>query len=257
MTVKRSEHIALLDFGSNAVRFVLARVVRDGFRVVDEARVRTRLAAGDQGALIEPAIEHSLRAATRFLKRGAAREPRVMAVATASVRDAPNADHLLRRLPALGVKALRILSGVEEARLGAEAALRTVSLRHGAVIDLGGGSLQWTTIRAGRLKHGLSLPLGAARMTREYIHHDPPRPNELLRLSQAARNQLAGALPSVKPRGRLIVLGGTARALARRQLREGGDRPKKRSAATISLAELVRLRSTSRASKTPRDPLNR
>jgi hypothetical protein len=41
MTAKRSEHIALLDFGSNAVRFMPVRVVRDGFRVVDEARVRT------------------------------------------------------------------------------------------------------------------------------------------------------------------------------------------------------------------------
>ena len=54
--------------------------------------------------------------------------------------------------------------------------------------------------------------------------------------------QLASALPGARPRGRLIALGGTARALARRHLREGTDRPKRRHAATISLAELVRLR---------------
>ena len=242
MTAKRPEHIALLDFGSNAVRFVLARVARQGFRVVELSRVRTRLAAGEHGALIEPAIEQTLRAASRFLKRSALKQPRIMAVATASVRDAPNAEALITRLPGLGVEELRILSGEEEARLGAEAALRSLSMRNGAVIDLGGGSLQWTTVRQGRLKHGISLPLGAARMTREYIRNDPPTPRELTRLSEAARAQLQGALPDVKPRGRLIALGGTARALARRKLRLGNDRPSKRHAATLSLEELVRLR---------------
>lgn len=237
-----AEHIALLDFGSNAVRFVLARVVRSGFRTLDEARVRTRLAVGVRGALDQEAIDHSLRAATRFLRRVHAYEPRVMAVATASVRDAPNAAAFVKRLQALGTGELRILSGLDEARLGAEAALRQVPLRHGAVIDLGGGSLQWTTIRDSRLLHGLSLPLGAARMTRDFIRHDPPHARELSRLSEVARSQLAEALPGARPRGRLIALGGTARALARRQLREGGDRPKRRHAATISLPELVRLR---------------
>jgi exopolyphosphatase/guanosine-5'-triphosphate,3'-diphosphate pyrophosphatase len=221
---------------------MLARIVRDGFRTLDESRVRTRLAVGARGALSADAIEHSLRAAARFLGRVRRHQPRVMAVATASVRDAPNAQDLLSKLEALGVRELRILSGLEEARLGAEAALRAVPLRHGAIIDLGGGSLQWTTIRDRQLKHALSLPLGAARMTREFIRHDPPSPHELLRLRAAAREQLSEALPGSRPRGRLLVLGGTARALARRQLRVGGDRPKKRRAATISLAELVRLR---------------
>ena len=50
------------------------------------------------------------------------------------------------------------MTGIEEATLGAESALRSVALRNGAVIDLGGGSLQWTTVRERRLKHALSLP---------------------------------------------------------------------------------------------------
>jgi exopolyphosphatase/guanosine-5'-triphosphate,3'-diphosphate pyrophosphatase len=145
-------------------------------------------------------------------------------------------------LRALGVSDLRVLSGLEEARLGAEAALRVLPLRHGAVIDLGGGSLQWTGVRERRLEGPLSLPLGAARMTREFIRHDPPDPRELLRLQETARKQLADVLPDTRSRGKLIVLGGTARALARRQLRVGSDRPKKRDRATLSLDELARLR---------------
>jgi len=110
-------------------------------------------------------------------------------------------------------------------------------------VDLGGGSLQWTTVRDGRLKHALSLPLGAARMTREFLHRDPPSEAELQHLQEHLETQLAQSLPRVRPRGQLLVLGGTARALARRQLRVGLDGPKKKRAATLTLAELVRLRS--------------
>ncbi|MEY4579903.1 MAG: hypothetical protein RL701_4606 [Pseudomonadota bacterium] len=238
------EYIALLDFGSNAVRFVHARLSNRGVRILDTSRVRARLASGDRGALNGEAIEQSLRAAARFLKRVERADQRVLAVATASVRDAPNAQALVGRLPTLGVSELRILSGLEEAQLGAEAALRSWPLRTGAIIDLGGGSLQWSTIRAGRAKHQLSLPLGAARMTREFVRHDPPSERDLERLREHVREQLAEGLPGVRARGQLLALGGTARALARRGLRRGlgGDRPKKRRAATLTLAELVGLR---------------
>jgi exopolyphosphatase/pppGpp-phosphohydrolase len=83
-----AEYIALLDFGSNAVRFVLARVRKQGFRVVDASRVRTRLAVGKRGELSEDAVAHSLCAAQRFLSRVRHKQPKFMAVATASVRDA-------------------------------------------------------------------------------------------------------------------------------------------------------------------------
>lgn len=43
-----------------------------------------------------------------------------------------------------------------------------------------------TTIRDSRPLHGLSPPLGAARMTRDFIRHDPPHAHELSRLSEAA-----------------------------------------------------------------------
>jgi exopolyphosphatase / guanosine-5'-triphosphate,3'-diphosphate pyrophosphatase len=236
------ENVALLDFGSNAVRFVSARLGRRGAIFDYEGRVRVRLASGPNGSLSSEAIEHTLRAAERFLRRVKPLRPRILAVATASVRDAPNAHELLERLPELQVRSLRILSGVEEATFGAESALRAVALRHGAVIDLGGGSMQWTTIRNGKLKHRLSLPLGAARMTREHIRHDPPESDDLARVREAARGVLSEGLPEVRPRGRLVALGGTARALARRKLRLGADRPRRRDAATLTLAELKRIR---------------
>ena len=237
-----AEHIALLDFGSNAVRFVHAHLSSRGVRVIDQSRVRARLATGECGALSDDSIARSLHAATLFLKRVERAKLRVLAVATASVRDAPNAEALVDKLPKLGVEELRVLSGIEEAQLGAEAALRTRPLREGAVIDLGGGSLQWSSVRDGRLEDARSMPLGAARLTREFLCHDPPEASELEALCAAAREHLQRGLPSVQPHGSLLVLGGTARALARPSLRRALQGAEGRYGVALRLSELRRMR---------------
>ena len=240
-----SELVALLDLGSNAARFLLARLQPgEGFRILEQERVPTRLGAGPGGLLTEAAVAATYRAAQRFLSRVRKKKsgPRVLAVATAAVRDAPNRDRLIATLRELEGVDLRILTGIEEARLGAEAAVRELPLWEGSVVDLGGGSLQVTRVRRGRLTEGVSLPLGAAKMTRQFLAHDPPEARELAALRDAVSAGLIEGLPSEPPIGRMIVLGGTARALARRKLRTGDDRPKKRRAATLKLAELQRLR---------------
>jgi len=237
-----SEVVALLDLGSNAARFLLARLDPDpGFRILEHERIPTRL-AGPGGLLCEVAVQATARAAEQFLRRVRKRQPRVLAVATAAVRDAPNRECLITMLRQRGGVELCILSGREEARLGAEAALRELPLWDGCVVDLGGGSLQLTPVRAGRLGAGTSVPLGAARMTRQYLEHDPARTRELLALRVAAAEVIASELPGGSGHGRMLALGGTARALARRRLRIGDDRPKKHRAATLRLSELKRMR---------------
>src|SRR2546428_13803509 len=118
-----SERLAVLDLGSNAVRLILATVTPGvDFRVLRQERVQTRLAGHRRGLLPRAGVEQTLKAVSRFLaevRQGSS--PRVLAVATAAIRDAPNADRLLASLRRdEGVK-VRVLSGLEEARLGAAA----------------------------------------------------------------------------------------------------------------------------------------
>ena len=95
------------------------------------------------------------------------------------MRDAVNRERLLGplRKEREGVK-VRILSGQEEARLGAVAALHSLPSQ-GVVADLGGGSLQLTRVRDGRIASASSLPLGVVRTTQRYLRHDPPTSKEL------------------------------------------------------------------------------
>src|SRR4029077_11651518 len=79
---------------------------------------------------------------------------------------------------------VEIISGLEEARL---IHLGLVSSRRmdtstALMIDLGGGSCELTFAGRGRIRDTVSLPLGAVRLTDEFLSHDPPRKGELKRL---------------------------------------------------------------------------
>ncbi|PWU24872.1 MAG: hypothetical protein C5B48_04155 [Candidatus Rokuibacteriota bacterium] len=218
------ELLALLDLGSNATRLSLVRIDPGaGFRILRAERVQTRLGGGPPGKLAREAIDLTVTAVQRFLGsvtkslNGSGR-PRVVAVATAAVREAANRDYLVDALRRREGITLRILSGEEEGRLGALAALQTLRFRDGLVTDLGGGSLQMTRVYARKVVSVVSLPLGAVRLTRQFLSHDPPTPVEMRALREEVRDLFRKALPPAHPGFDLIGLGGTVRALARLHL---------------------------------------
>src|SRR5262245_8837613 len=216
-----SERLAVLDVGSNALRLVLARLTPGvEFRVLRQERIQTRLAGNRRGLLPRAAVDQTLRAVRRFLAEvRRARPPRVLAVATAAVRDAPNAERLLGALRGeIGVE-VRVLSGPEEARLGAAAVLWSRRMSRGAIVDLGGGSLQVTRVRAGRITRVASVPLGVVRTSLRFLKHDPPHPREIRALRRETRDRLLGVLPRAEAGDALMGIGGSLRALGRIFLR--------------------------------------
>lgn len=219
-----AERLAVLDLGSNAVRLVLARVTPGvEFRVLHQERVQTRLAANRRGLLPRRAVDETIRAVKDFLGEMRNGKPtRVMAIATAAVRDAPNADCLLGPLERETGVEVRVLSGTEEARLGAAAVLWRRQIERGAIVDLGGGSLQVTRVRGGRVVRVASVPLGVVRTTLRFLKHDPARASEIVALRRETRDRLLGVLPRAEAGDPLIGLGGSLRALGRIFLRSAG-----------------------------------
>jgi exopolyphosphatase/guanosine-5'-triphosphate,3'-diphosphate pyrophosphatase len=211
------EHLALLDLGSNAARFLLAEVGPLGeVRIVREDRAQTRLGAGPPGRLSRRAIRDTLDATHRFLRSARNGGPlRVVAIATAAVREAANRDRLLEPLRRWEGVQVEVLSGREEARLGAVAVLDALPVRSALVADLGGGSLQLTLVRDRQVRPLTTLPLGAVRLTRRFLTGDPPSPRQLRALRRKIREHLLGVLPPADRGETIVGLGGTVRALAK------------------------------------------
>jgi exopolyphosphatase/guanosine-5'-triphosphate,3'-diphosphate pyrophosphatase len=239
------ELVAVVDLGSTAVRFLLAEVKPErSYRVVAEERVPTRLGGGVPGTLPRDAIDETLRAVHRFFRRHTdpTRGPRVIAVATSAVRNARNAERLLGPLRYEEGIEVQVLSAHDEARLGAEAALRSLPVRHAVVADLGGSSLQLSRVRGGRIVATDSVPLGAVRVTREFLRHDPPRPRELRALRREIRERLHGVLRPAEPGELVVGMGGTVRTLARMHLRAHPGERKHRHGLVLQQSEITAIR---------------
>jgi exopolyphosphatase/guanosine-5'-triphosphate,3'-diphosphate pyrophosphatase len=225
-----AELVAVVDLGSTAVRLVLAKVTpHKGYRVLVEERAPTRLGGSACGTLPRDAIDQTLRAVHRFFAQYSpnGRGPRIVAVATSAVRDAENRERLLDPLRRDEGIDVRVLSARDEARLGVDAALDSLSFDNGLVVDLGGASLQLSRVRRRKVVSMASLPLGAVRATRRFVHRDPPTPRQLRALRREIRAQLMVGLPPAA-RGEIVVgLGGTVRALAGIHLRSHRDRTRR------------------------------
>ena len=144
----------------------------------------------------------------------------MIAVATSAVRDAPNRERLLGPLRRREGIEVQILSGREEARLGASRRRRSLPLEDGVVADLGGASLQLTRLRKG---HVASTSSRAARRRADHAAV-PARTTRRRRASsgRSATEVRAGSSRSLPPAGRgevMVGLGGTVRTLAGIHLR--------------------------------------
>jgi exopolyphosphatase/guanosine-5'-triphosphate,3'-diphosphate pyrophosphatase len=142
----------------------------------------------------------------------------VKVVATAALRDARNSRAFVEWVRSTTGWNIEIISGLEEARLIHLGIVSTSRLGASSVlmVDLGGGSCELTLSRAGKLVHTVSLPLGAVRLTGEFLQHDPPRKSELKRLQGFVAREITRVQDRIKPArvGAVIATSGTAAALA-------------------------------------------
>lgn len=119
-----------------------------------------------------------------------------MVFATSVVRDAPDRADVLRAVRERTGLSLRVLPGEVEARLTFLGARRRMGWRSGplTVSDIGGGSLEVALGRGRVPDFAVSLPLGANRLTHEFLRSaDPPRASETTALRRTARHQLRDA----------------------------------------------------------------
>ena len=117
----------------------------------------------------------------------------LLAFATSAVRDAGDSDAVLAEVRRRTGVELQVLSGVDEARLTFLAVRRWFGWSAGRLLalDIGGGSFE---VAAGDDEDpdvAASLPLGASRLTRDWLRNDPPKRSEMAALRKYAKAQLA------------------------------------------------------------------
>jgi len=219
--------LAAIDIGSNSIKLVVVdAAASDSFAVLSREKEVVRLGHETlrNGHLDDAAIDRAANCIKRFRGIAEARGAEsLVAVATASVREANNAAEFIHEIEKRTGVRVEVLSGVEEARLIGLAASRGC-VNPGASnvnIDIGGGSTEISVFRDGSPVSLFSVKLGAVGLTERYINSDPPKPKELSGLRaevRAAFQRPAREMRSGKwqqatgTSGTILALGATIRA---------------------------------------------
>jgi exopolyphosphatase/guanosine-5'-triphosphate,3'-diphosphate pyrophosphatase len=164
--------------------------------------VRLGSSGGDMKRLEADAIDRGVAVLGRFCVIAQNLDAPITAVATSAVREAANADVLLRRARAEAGVDIEVISGFEEARLihlGVAQALPVFGRRH-LVVDIGGGSTE-LVVSDGRTDELVrSLKLGAIRLTRRFFDSTSTDDAEV----EACRRHVAAELASLPRRARSL-----------------------------------------------------
>lgn len=170
------------------------------FRPLCRKRITIRLAEGIGGVenqIIKPeAGDRTLKACQEFVATAGAYDAEaILAVSTGVTRHAANVAELLELIHERTGLLVRVLSGAEEARLTGKGVLHSLGKPAGSfmIFDLGGGSIEFLEGDPEKSK-ALSLPLGAAVLTKRFFSADPPGEKNIAHLARYVDETLESSL---------------------------------------------------------------
>ncbi len=215
--------MAVVDLGSNSWRLVVFTYSDDAprwWKLTDELYETVRIGAGlaASGRLSYEAIGRGLETLgvfARFCRANQLEPADVHVVATSAIRDAANGAQFLADAQRATGLTIETLSAQDEARFGYVAAVNTSTLTDGVVLDIGGGSMQLIHVVDRHAREMVSFPLGAVRITEQFLPGDgPARKKELARLREFVTDTVSGVDWLSSSGRRLVGIGGAVRNLA-------------------------------------------
>jgi exopolyphosphatase/guanosine-5'-triphosphate,3'-diphosphate pyrophosphatase len=216
--------LGVLDVGSNTVHLQVVDTSPGArpnptFNYKEELRLTQYIT--EENLISDEGIEKLRSSIKRAIEQSASVQTQeLLPFATSALREASNGEKIISSINKDFHIDLQVLTGEEEAKLTFLAARRWFGWSSGRllVIDIGGGSLEMAAGVDESPEIAASLPLGAARLTKDFLKGDPYTDKSLRALRDHIENKLEQILPSLvkhQESDRAIATSKTLRTLAR------------------------------------------
>ena len=216
--------LGVLDVGSNTVHLQVVDTSPGArpnptFNYKEELRLTQYI--NEDNLVSDEGIEKLRGSIKRAIEQSASVQTQeLLPFATSALREASNGEKIISSINKDFHIDLQVLSGEEEAKLTFLAARRWFGWSSGRllVIDIGGGSLEMAAGVDESPEIATSLPLGAGRLTKDFLKGDPYTDKSLRTLRDHIENKLEQILPSLvkhQESDRAIATSKTLRTLAR------------------------------------------
>ncbi len=176
------ENIAIIDLGSNSVRVIVVKInFNASYKMMDQIKEMVRLSEGmwKSNLLTEKAMERTISELKKFkaiIERHNVKK--VIALATAAVRNALNGQEFLERVYCETGINFSAITGEEEAYLDYLGVINTIDIENCIIIDTGGGSTELVLVEEKKVKNSISIPFGAVTLTEQFLEMDDSKIDE-------------------------------------------------------------------------------
>ena len=216
--------LGVLDVGSNTVHLQVVDTSPGArpnptFNYKEELKLTQYIQENNQ--ISDEGVEKLRACINRAIQQSASVQTQeLLPFATSALREAVNGEEVISKINKYFHIDLQVLSGEEEAKLTFLAARRWFGWSSGRllVIDIGGGSLEMAAGVDESPEIATSLPLGAARLTKDFLVGDPYTDKSIRALRDHIENKLEQILPTLvkhQDSDRAIATSKTLRTLAR------------------------------------------
>lgn len=170
----------IIDIGSNTIRLNIYKVERDKATLLLSKKNMAGLASfvkkqeiNKQG--IDRAVEALLEFKDLLRQLGI---DRVHAFATAALRNIKNSTAAVEEISRRSGFEIQVLSGEKEAELDFIGATRSMQMKDGILIDIGGASTELVVYKDEEILQACSLPVGSLNMYNAFVAHILPTKKE-------------------------------------------------------------------------------
>jgi len=250
--------LGVLDVGSNTIHLQVMDA-HPGARPTPTTNYKVELRLTEyldvSGAISSGGIElldNAIREAVAHAHENETDE--ILAFATSAIRDATNGSLIIAEINKKHEIDLQVLNGDDEASMTFLAVRRWLGWSAGKllVLDIGGGSLEIANGINENPDTTLSLPLGASRLTRDFLSGDPYNSKGIKTLEKHVDEMIKSSLPeSLRSHdaNHFVATSKTFRTLARICAQWYGDNPKflEKSALASAMPRLISMTNKTRA----------
>ncbi|MDF2570140.1 MAG: ppx 2, partial [Sporomusa sp.] len=146
-----TERVAIIDLGSNSARLIVMHIYHNGaYNLVYNQKESVRMSEGmaATGELTADSMWRAISTLKTFAHMcELVKVDKILAVATAAVRNAKNGNEFIALVQQHTGIPLQAISGEVEAHLGYTGIINTIDVDDALLFDLGGGSTEITLIK--------------------------------------------------------------------------------------------------------------
>lgn len=209
---------AVVDIGSNTMRLVIYKVENGRPRVLLNKKEMAALASFIKDGMMTAEginracyILDSFNLLSRDLGVG-----KLYVFATASLRNISNSQAAVSEIEDRTGLPITLLSGAEEAEYDFVGAARTIDLKSGLLVDIGGGSTELVAYKDMQIEQAVSIPVGSLSAYTKFVKHLFPTKKERKQIEKYVNEMLVKyEVDGLAPYPSICGVGGTIRNVDR------------------------------------------